>query len=105
MSSEERLEYYMKSLKLSPLDKTFIEEEPIQVKEEPEEIKRPKRCQHGECTKKLALTDFACKCKKFYCSAHRFSESHLCTFDYKSIGRELLTKQLTQVKASCLEKI
>ena len=105
MSSEERLKYYMESLKLSLLDKTFIEDEPTPVKEEPEEIKRPKRCQHGECTKKLALTDFACKCKQFYCSAHRFSDAHSCTFDYKGTGRELLTKQLTPVKANCLEKI
>lgn len=94
----------MKSLKLSLLDNTFIEE-PTPVKEKVEEIKRPKRCQHGECNKKLTLTDFACKCKQFYCSAHRFSDTHSCTFDYKSIERELLTKQLRQVKASSLEKI
>jgi hypothetical protein len=106
MSSEERLKYYMEALKLTSLDTTFIEEEPTPVKEEPkEEAKKPKRCQHAECNKKLVLTDFACKCKQFYCAAHRFSAAHSCTFDYKGTGKEQLTKQLAEVKGSRLEKI
>ena len=66
---------------------------------------RPKKCQQNGCIKKLALTDFACKCKQYYCSSHRFSDSHSCTFDYKGVGKELLQKQLTEVKGSRLEKI
>ena len=105
MSSEDKLKYYMESLKLSLLDKTFIEEEPEPVKEEIKEVIRPKRCQLNGCNKKLVLTDFSCKCKQFYCSTHRFSESHSCSFDYKATGKELLAKQLIQVKGSRLEKI
>lgn len=105
MSSEDRLKYYMEALKLSSLDKTFIEEEPEPVKEEPVVEKRPKRCQLSGCNKKLTLTDFSCKCKQFYCAAHRFSELHSCTFDYKGTGKDLLMKQLTEVKGSRLEKI
>jgi hypothetical protein len=105
MSSEDRIKHYMETLKLSLLDKTFIEDEPTPVKEEPVVEKRPKRCQLDGCTKKLTLTDFACKCKQIYCAAHRFSELHSCTFDYKGTGKDLLSKQLTQVKSSCLEKI
>jgi hypothetical protein len=105
MSSEDRLKYYMESLKLSLLDKTFIEDEPQPVKEEVKEQVRPKRCQLSGCNKKLSLTDFACKCKQFYCAAHRFSDLHSCTFDYKATGKELLTRQLTEVRGSRLEKI
>jgi hypothetical protein len=106
MSSEERLKYYMEALKLTALDQTFIEDEPTPVKEETkEEAKRPKRCQHADCNKKLVLTDFACKCKQFYCAAHRFSTAHSCSFDYKATGKDQLTKQLAEVKASRLEKI
>jgi hypothetical protein len=105
MSSDERLNYYMQALKLTALNEAFIEEEPTPVKEEPPIEKKPKRCQLSGCTKKLVLTDFPCKCKQYYCAAHRFSELHSCSFDYKTNGKELLAKQLTQVKSSCLEKI
>ena len=107
MSSEERLEYYMKSLKLSLLQDLYNEEEPSTVKEVKEviEIKKPKRCQLDGCNKKLGLTDFACKCKQFYCIAHRFSDNHSCTFDYKATEKEVLKKQLAEVKASCIDKI
>jgi hypothetical protein len=72
---------------------------------EPQPKVRPKKCEQNGCTKKLALTDFACKCKQYYCSSHRFSDSHSCTFDYKGVGKELLEKQLLEVKGSRLEKI
>jgi hypothetical protein len=106
MSSNERLNYYMQALKLTALDTTFIEDEPTPVKDEPkEEIKRPKRCEHADCNKKLMITDFACKCKQFYCVTHRFSAAHSCSFDYKGTGKEQLSKQLAEVKGNRLEKI
>jgi hypothetical protein len=63
---------------------------------------KPKRCQHGGCKTKLALTDFACKCQSWYCSSHRHAESHACTFDYKSKGQAGLEKNLVKVEADKL---
>lgn len=40
-------------------------------------------CAHEGCKKKMTLVDYACKCSKLYCCAHRIPEVHNCTFDYK----------------------
>jgi hypothetical protein len=34
----------------------------------------------------------ACRCEKIFCGMHRYAETHNCTFDYKSHGREVLSK-------------
>jgi hypothetical protein len=75
----------------------------VEKKEEP--VVRPKRCQHGECKTKLMLSDFPCKCKGFYCSQHRFSESHMCSFDYRGTGKDILTKQMPTVAGSKLDRV
>lgn len=71
------------------------------------EVKRqmPKRCECSGCNKKLILTDIECKCKKYYCSVHRFSTDHSCNYDYKSDGIKNLEKNLVKVTADKLEKI
>jgi hypothetical protein len=68
-------------------------------------VQKPKRCQSGGCIKKLMLSDFACKCSGWYCSSHRHSESHSCTFDYKKSTRDILEKQLNKVESSKVDKI
>ena len=84
------------------LDEKFTE---VKKPEEPVEPVRPKRCQHEACKMKLMLADFPCKCKNFYCSQHRYSESHKCNFDYKADGVKLLEKNLVQVNGSKLNKL
>jgi predicted nucleic acid binding AN1-type Zn finger protein len=42
------------------------------------------RCNHIECSKKLQISDMKCKCELIFCSLHRLSEQHSCTFDYKN---------------------
>lgn len=66
---------------------------------------KPKRCQHDGCKVKLMLADFACRCNSFYCSQHRASELHNCSFDYKASGKELLTKQMPAVVAEKFERV
>lgn len=73
--------------------------------EKPVEASRPKRCQHDGCKVKLMLADFACRCKSFYCSQHRFAEAHKCSFDYRAVGKDLLTKQMPTVIASKLDRV
>ena len=53
--------------------------------------KIPKRCQFGECKKKLDLVKIQCKCDLYFCSKHRLN--HNCTYDYKKnskINQQLL---------------
>lgn len=82
-------------------EKTDAPKEP----EKPVEQVRPKRCQHDGCKVKLMLADFACRCKSFYCSQHRFAEAHKCSFDYRAVGKDLLTKQMPTVIASKLDRV
>ncbi|ORX83774.1 zf-AN1-domain-containing protein, partial [Anaeromyces robustus] len=45
------------------------------------------------CNKKLGLmSGFKCKCGNIFCSIHRYSDSHNCTYDYKHQGKIQLTK-------------
>uniref|UniRef100_A0A6C0LNP4 AN1-type domain-containing protein n=1 Tax=viral metagenome TaxID=1070528 RepID=A0A6C0LNP4_9ZZZZ len=79
----------------------------LQIKEPESEIEllRPKRCQMTECRQKIKLTDSACKCKSFFCTAHRHSELHNCTFDYRQTAAARLEKQLIKTQADKLERI
>jgi len=77
--------------------------EPSQT--EPREPIRPKRCQGTDCKAKLVLSDFACQCKGYYCSKHRYAESHSCTFDYKAAGNKLLEKSLVKAVADKMDRI
>lgn len=44
------------------------------------------------CNKKIGLLGFKCKCDYFYCSEHRYSDQHKCSFDYKAQGKQQLTQ-------------
>ncbi|XP_066994543.2 AN1-type zinc finger protein 4 [Anabrus simplex] len=62
------------------------------------------RC--AACRKKLNITNqYTCRCEKLFCSAHRYSELHDCSFDYKSEGRKLLEQANPLVTAPKLPKI
>ncbi|KAL3615369.1 hypothetical protein CASFOL_041030 [Castilleja foliolosa] len=70
----------------------------------PEEVKQgPKRC--GTCNKRVGLTGFNCRCGSIFCSAHRYSDKHECTFDYRAAGQEAIAKANPVVKAEKLDKI
>ncbi|XP_069682868.1 AN1-type zinc finger protein 4-like [Periplaneta americana] len=62
------------------------------------------RC--AECKKRLNITNvYTCRCEKLFCAAHRYSELHNCTFDYKSEGRKILEQTNPLVTAPKLPKI
>ena len=66
----------------------------------------PKRCCAEGCKKKLALTDFPCKCGKIHCAAHRPSELHQCSFNYKASHANELKKTMNEaVKAEKISKL
>ena len=51
--------------------------------------KSNKMCGHDVCKRKLALTDFACRCGIRFCGEHRYAEDHACTFEYKSLAAKV----------------
>ena len=51
-----------------------------------------KRCEYVECKKALLLTSVICKCNKSFCSNHRSSYDHSCTYDYKNEHKSTLMK-------------
>jgi AN1-type zinc finger and ubiquitin domain-containing protein 1 len=58
------------------------------------------------CRKRLNITNvYTCRCEKHFCAAHRYSELHNCTFDYKTDGRKILEQTNPLVTAPKLPKI
>jgi len=63
------------------------------------------KCNHNDCSKKLKLTDFPCKCDKIFCKLHRLPEKHECTYNYKcNISRKKKIEELKCVSAK-IQKI
>ena len=55
------------------------------------------RCSNNGCNKKLGLMPYKCKCNLEYCITHRAPETHTCSFDYKTIGRQNIEKLNPQI--------
>lgn len=50
-----------------------------------------------KCNARLKLTDMDCSCGLRFCSKHRYSDRHDCTFDYQQQQRERLKKGIPKV--------
>lgn len=59
----------------------------------------------GICNKKLPIFVIKCKCNKSYCSIHRYSDEHDCTYDYKTEFQKELTLKNKKIKVMKVEKI
>lgn len=57
------------------------------------------------CRRKVGLTGFRCRCGELFCGEHRYSDRHDCSYDYKSAGREAITRENPVVKAAKLVKL
>ena len=82
-----------------------IDVDSIIKKQKQEEISSSNINKCAKCGKKLKLTDIKCRCNNYYCSVHRYSDLHDCSFNYKTINKELLEKQNPCITAPKLEKI
>eukprot|EP00245_Coleochaete_scutata_P006759 TRINITY_DN21537_c0_g1_i1.p1 TRINITY_DN21537_c0_g1~~TRINITY_DN21537_c0_g1_i1.p1 ORF type:complete len:170 (-),score=29.81 TRINITY_DN21537_c0_g1_i1:602-1111(-) len=71
--------------------------------EAPELPKGPTRC-HA-CKKRVGLSGFMCRCGDTFCSVHRYSDKHECSFDYKAHGRDSIAKANPVVKADKIDKV
>lgn len=63
----------------------------------------PSRC--ATCKKRVGLTGFKCRCGHVFCSLHRYSDKHSCSFDYKAAGRESIAKANPTVVADKITRI
>ena len=55
----------------------------------PQKKKLRPRCSH--CSKKIGIaTSHKCRCGRVFCPQHRYSESHNCSYDYKTAGKKIL---------------
>ncbi|XP_057770307.1 zinc finger A20 and AN1 domain-containing stress-associated protein 8-like [Salvia miltiorrhiza] len=76
---------------------------PDLVSSEPKPNERPSRC--TSCRKRVGLTGFSCRCGNLFCSVHRYSDKHECSFDYRSVAQDAIAKANPLVKADKLDKI
>jgi len=73
--------------------------------EEGTPAKKHKKNRCAVCKKKLGLTGFDCRCGGQFCSIHRYSDKHNCTFDYKALGEKEISGNNPVVKAQKVAKI
>jgi len=67
------------------------------------EPSKPKnRCEC--CNKKVGLTGFVCKCGITFCGVHRYPEKHQCTYDFRTAGREAISKENPIVKGDKVQR-
>ena len=59
------------------------------------------------CKKKTGLINFPCKCAGIFCSLHRYTHSHNCTYTEKKKedNKKNIQKQNPKTEATTLEKI
>ena len=65
--------------------------------------KKKKRCTN--CNKKLGLIPFGCKCGNEFCSKCRYTDTHNCTYDWKTEAREKIEKDNPQIIFKKVEDI
>ncbi|CAL5073672.1 unnamed protein product [Urochloa decumbens] len=56
------------------------------------------RC--SSCRKRVGLTGFRCRCGELFCGAHRYSDRHGCSYDYKGAARDAIARENPVVRAS-----
>ncbi|XP_056625876.1 AN1-type zinc finger protein 6 isoform X2 [Triplophysa dalaica] len=75
-----------------------------QTSDVPEQSK-PKKNRCFNCRKKVGLTGFSCRCGHLFCSVHRYSDIHSCSFDYKADAAEKIRKENPVIVGEKIKKI
>lgn len=57
------------------------------------------------CRKKVGIYGFSCKCEGYYCTVHRFPETHKCSYDFKLEGKMKITKENPIIIADKINRI
>ena len=53
----------------------------------------------------MGLIGFRCRYGDLFCTKHRYSVCHDCSYDYKAIGREAIARENPIVKAAKIVKV
>ncbi|XP_050310963.1 uncharacterized protein LOC126746683 [Anthonomus grandis grandis] len=105
-SAEDLFGYYNLGCAADLLEKVEENNNSTKSKESiklPPVIKKKSRC--NECNKRLNITNiYNCRCGRIFCSQHRYSEVHRCTYDYKTEGRKILERQNPLVTADKIQR-
>ncbi|MFS7923598.1 putative transcription regulator A20-like family [Helianthus anomalus] len=62
----------------------------------------PSRC--TTCRKRVGLTGFSCRCGHVFYFVHRYSDKHVCQFDFRATAKDTIAKANPMVKAECLKR-
>jgi hypothetical protein len=84
-------------------DATATDSEALSVVEPLSPVLFVNRC--NVCRKRVRLTGFRCRCGNLFCPRHRHSETHNCSFDYKTTGREEIARANPVIRAAKIIKI
>ncbi|XP_016346401.1 AN1-type zinc finger protein 6 [Sinocyclocheilus anshuiensis] len=87
-----------------PIERVSASDVSEQTSDEPEQS-RPKKNRCFTCRKKVGLTGFDCRCGHLFCSIHRYSDVHNCSFDYKADAAEKIRKENPLVVGEKIKKI
>ncbi|XP_068642423.1 zinc finger A20 and AN1 domain-containing stress-associated protein 11 [Aristolochia californica] len=67
------------------------------------EVRLLNRC--TSCRKKVGVTGFRCRCGDLFCGVHRYSDRHVCSFDYKAAARDAIARENPVVIAAKIVKL
>lgn len=78
------------------------------VESSEDDVNRLKRREVNRCSgcrRKVGLMGFRCRCGEMFCSDHRYSDRHDCSYDYRAAGREAIARENPVVRASKILKV
>lgn len=58
-----------------------------------------------KCKRKVGINGFLCRCNQTFCSKHRYSFEHDCTFDTVQYEKKRIEKANPKIEKQKLEKI
>lgn len=87
-----------------PIERVSASDVSEQTSDVPEQS-RPKKNRCFTCRKKVGLTGFDCRCGHLFCSIHRYSDVHSCSFDYKADAAEKIRKENPLIVGEKIKKI
>jgi len=82
---------------------TSLDNDPECSSKEAADKKKRNKCLM--CRKKVGLTGFQCRCGGLFCSLHRYSDKHDCTFNYRELGATEIRKNNPIVVGEKIQKI
>lgn len=56
-------------------------------------------------TSEFCISGFECRCGGLYCSLHRYSDMHECSFDYRELGAQEIRRNNPVVVGEKIQKI